>query len=152
VDLSNGDNDTTFVTLEIIMSERFHDVYCVYARPDGNVLSDEPHKIDEHTSESDIRSECPNFFKTPHGKRETYTMYRGAIIVRNTVRFSGCEPTRMTAVYLFDTKSKDTVCLAGNNVTNIRQAKRLVDRVLALNKEWYGMTWDGTETEPTCQK
>ncbi len=85
--------------------------------------------IDEDTSLSDIE---PAFFRTPHGKRETYNMYRGFLIVRSTVQFDGAPPTRKTVVYLF-TKNLEgrpsTLCCG--HPANDRAARRYIDNMIA---------------------
>jgi len=83
---------------------------------------------DDSVSECTIRSNCPNFFNCKHGKRETYTFYRGCIIVRNTVQFTGCPPERKTTVYLYFPESPDTLHLCWSK--DVRDAKRTIDRVL----------------------
>jgi len=88
--------------------------------------------VDEHASEYDMERACPVFFRTPHGKRETFTIHRGQLIVRNTVQFTGQRPQRMTTVYLFlvdGPDAPDLSCLGGN-ASSIRQAKRLIDDTL----------------------
>lgn len=96
-------------------------------------------KVDQWTSEHEMRCRCPKFFQTPHGKRETYTIHRGQLIVRNTVQFTGCKPERRTVVYLYVIESlddklhgtPDTLCVSSQeNVNSIAQAKRLIDRLL----------------------
>ena len=97
-------------------------------------------QVDEWLSQTDVERGCPVFFRTPHGKRETYTMYRGQLIVRNTVQFTGASPQRMTTVYLVTTheisrgnwhrkENFETFCL-GSDYSNINSAKRAIDRVL----------------------
>jgi hypothetical protein len=94
--------------------------------------------IDESASLSDMQEGCPVFFRTPLGKRETYTVYRGCLIVRNTVQFTGNKPKRKTTVYLYlpegfpDSKRPNTSCISvgHDSVKSIEQAKRLIDRVI----------------------
>lgn len=97
-------------------------------------------EIDEHLSLTDIEQGCPMFFRCPHGRRETYTVYRGQLIVRNTVQFTGCRPQRKTTVYLVTTHEVhrgnwrrtpnfETFCL-GSDYSTIYQAQRAIDRVL----------------------
>ena len=93
--------------------------------------------VDELNDESTIRSKLSrgHFFRTPHGKRETFTFYRGCIIVRNTVTFTGCKPERRTTVYLFAEEGwsegtrADVLC-CGSDFSGIPQAKRYIDRML----------------------
>ncbi len=106
---------------------------------DGTVFGE----VDEQSTLSDIQSKCPAFFRTPHGKRETYTIYRGQLIVRNTVKFASCKPSRMTSVYLFFVSGEmksDTFCISsGSNIHTIGQAEQLIDRVLDGGKYFYGI-------------
>lgn len=85
-------------------------------------------KHDDTVSETTIRFGSRYFFKVKHGKRETYTFYRGCIIVRNTVEFDGCRPRRMTTVYIYSADIEGThhLCDAGS----IAGAKRMIDTVL----------------------
>ncbi len=90
--------------------------------------------VDENNHLHDMEQSCPRFFKTSHGKRETFTPYRGCMIVRNTVKFTGCKPERKTVVYLYTGDlegSPDFFCCPEANVKSIDQAKRYIDRVLA---------------------
>jgi hypothetical protein len=92
--------------------------------------------VDESTSLQEIQRTIPLFFRTPHGKRETIDVYRGFLIVRNTVKFTGCKPERWTAVYLFTSDLEGqpgTLCVTTpveNTVINIAQARRLIDRII----------------------
>lgn len=89
----------------------------------------------------DMRRNCPQFFRTPHGKRETYTEYRGQLIVRNTVQFTGCKPERKTTLYLYlpngypDSKSPDFFCVGC--ARDIASAKRMIDRLLETKEYSY---------------
>lgn len=105
-------------------------------------------EVNEDISIVDIQRGEPGFFKTKHGKRETYTVYRGCLIVRSTQNlgrrmFREGTPTRGTAVYLYGTSSENnkptTFCIAGVDVKTIPQAKRLIDRVLELGWYSYGL-------------
>ena len=98
-------------------------------------------KVDEWTSESQMRNECPTFFRTPHGKRESVIVHRGQIIVRNTVQFTGCKPERRTTVYLYVIEDSDRrpthdmICISTNiHLNSVAQAKRFIDRVLDSGK------------------
>jgi hypothetical protein len=90
--------------------------------------------INEYSSEYDMRNTCPKFFVTPHGNRETFTVYRGQLIVRNTVQFTGCKPTRRTALYLYlvncqnDNCVPDLLCVGWPS--SIRKTKRLIDEII----------------------
>jgi hypothetical protein len=95
--------------------------------------SGEPVQHDETVSEYEMRRDCRNFFSTPHGKRETITVYRGFLIVRNTRQFTGCRPERCTQLYIYLRSlegSPDMLHVdgAGNSV---KSAQRRVDRILA---------------------
>ena len=91
-------------------------------------------QVDEHISLATIRNECPTFFRSKTGYRETYTMYRGQLIVRGSVKFTGCRQERKTCVYLYFVDGEmpqDTLCVsAGNEVYTVAQAKKLIDKVL----------------------
>ena len=105
----------------------------------SNTDSECQFRVDESTSLGTIQNACPVFFKTPHGKRETYDTYRGFLIVRNTVQFTGGKPTRRTTVYLFDLDSKDTFCVsAGVDLGGVPHAEALIDHILAEGEYHYG--------------
>jgi hypothetical protein len=74
------------------------------------------------------------FFRTKFGARETYTVHRGCLIVRNTVTFTGQLPTRRTAVYLVTDSLEghpDTFCVQpGSEHLTVRQAKKFLDQIL----------------------
>lgn len=90
------------------------------------------YEVDENACLVDIERAEPLFFKTPHGKRETFTVYRGFLIVRNTVRITN-KPERRTVVYIFGKSSTSgelqTLCVFHPN--GIPQAKRMIDKALA---------------------
>lgn len=96
----------------------------------GNTIT-----VDEKADLVDMERAATYFFKNKHGKRETFSVHRGCIIVRNTV-----DGQRKTAVHLFGTLSEDNkktffcVC-AGNPVNSISEAKNLIDTV--LSQGWY---------------
>lgn len=90
--------------------------------------------VDETHGESYIRNKLTTFFRNKHGKRETYTFYRGFIIVRNTVNFSN-GPQRRTTVYLFAEEgwsegTRADVFCCGSDFSGVPQAKRYIDRTL----------------------
>lgn len=87
-------------------------------------------EIDEHASLSDMQSCEPLFFKTKHGKRETYTVYRGFLIVRNTVQFTGEASHRRTVVYAFSTENGSFCVSSGKNLSGIYEAKELIDHLI----------------------
>jgi hypothetical protein len=99
-------------------------------------------QVSETTTLDTIRINCPTFFKTPHGKRETYSMYRGFLIVRNTVRYSNISERR-TAIYLYTNDlegSPGTLCVSGGqDLKTIKQTKKLVDRIITTGAYSYGM-------------
>jgi hypothetical protein len=95
---------------------------------DGRVMGE----VNEHTSLATIKQECPLFFKTNHGRRETYSMYRGQLIVRNTVQFTNCAPERRTVIYLYfvsGSMANDTFHIDSGRQT-LAQAKGKIDRIL----------------------
>ena len=100
-------------------------------------------KIDTNTSLNTMREECPNFFRKPHGKRETFTIYRGQIIVRNTVQFTNMPPTRRTVAYLYLVDQKDMSYISADSSINVAKAKRLIDKI--LDNDFYG---NGHSTVP----
>lgn len=72
------------------------------------------------------------FFATPYGKREVIDCYRGQLIVRNTVKFTGMKPQRKTTVYIHvirEDGTKDLMC-EGSDFSNKRQAEKFIDEVL----------------------
>lgn len=99
--------------------------------PIGNFL------LHENSSLHDVEKEEPFFFKTPHGEKETIDFYRGFIIVRNTVQFTGCKPERKTTVYMFgewerDENNKCTCCLTSriDFPKEMRAIKRKIDSII----------------------
>ncbi len=121
-------------------------------REDGSPMAE----IEEQSSLLDIMHNCYGFFATKNGKRETYTVYRGQLIVRNTVTFGNGygnrKTSRRTTVYLYLPKGflpqetepvnhrPDTFCISsGSNIQSIRDAEKLIDRVLDGGKYFYGI-------------
>lgn len=100
--------------------------------------------VDETACLVDVERAEPKFFKFPHGKRETYSMYRGFLIVRHTVQLTGRRPERRTVVYLFgkdETGHPATLCVsAGWSPGSIRAAERLIDAILQRGTYTYGDT------------
>ena len=94
-------------------------------------------EVDTLASKSDMRNQCPMFFKNSHGKRETFTIHKGCIIVRNTIQFTCCKPERHTTVYLYgklEDGQYNMFCISSLvDLKNVAQAKRLIDN--ALNEE-----------------
>lgn len=98
-------------------------------------------EIDESCSLADMERSCPLFFKNRHGKRETYGVHRGCLIVRYTVQFTGCKPHRNTVVYIHCRLEgrMDMFCVSvGSDCYNIQQAKRLINRLLDGGTYSYG--------------
>jgi hypothetical protein len=99
--------------------------------------------VDTEVSEFDMRAACPKFFAFPHGRRETYTAYRGCLIVRHTVTFTGQGPQRLTVTYLFGRWPRQTQSDMFHadpdypeRLTSIAQAKRHLDAILDNGKCW----------------
>lgn len=93
-------------------------------------------EIDELSSLSDIERKCPAFFlfRFTHGKRETYSVYRGFLIVRSTVKFTREKPKRRTVLYLYgrtlgENHGPDTFHIT-SDLSSVRQAHRCVDRII----------------------
>lgn len=108
--------------------------------------------IDDSSSLSDMQSKCPKFFDSKHGSRETFTVYRGQLIARATDRHASAGPIRRTSVFLFLVGSDDKTdtktvypyhsCVSsGCDVDSVRQAKRLIDRIIDGGKYAYGMSY-----------
>ncbi len=95
--------------------------------------------IDEKADLPDMERAATHFFQKTHGRRETYTIHRGCIIVRCTPRGM----TRQTSVYLFGISSesgkKTFFNTAGCNVDGIDQAKKLIDIILKQGWCNYGL-------------
>lgn len=97
--------------------------------------------IDESKCVHDMERACPRFFKTKHGKRETFSDYRGCLIVRHTVQYTGSRPQRETVVYAFcELEGRmDLFCVSiGSRCNSIAQAKRLIDDLLDNGVYSYG--------------
>ena len=100
--------------------------------------------VDENASLHDIENNCPLFFKTKHGKRETYSVYRGCLIVRATRQYTGTKPYRDTTVYLYGSCQSegdgiDVICVsAGSRCTSTYYAKKLIDHMLDLLENKHG--------------
>jgi hypothetical protein len=98
--------------------------------------------VDEHTGIARMRARCPNFFRTKHGGRETYTVHRGQLIVRGTVQFTDSRPERRTVVYLYCVDGDledDTFCVSTGYLTTVAQAKKLIDRILDGGRYTFAM-------------
>lgn len=98
------------------------------------------YEIDESKTISDMEQACPRFFKNKHGKRETFTEYRGCLIVRHTIQYTH-KPVRETAVYIHCVleKNLDMFCVSvGSSCDSIAQAKRLINRLLNGGEYYYG--------------
>lgn len=96
------------------------------------------HEVNEKTSLVAMRRACPTFFKVKHGERETYDVYRGCLIVRNTVRFAGLTK-RMTAVYIFLVDQGDLFCVSAcEELGSVTDAKRYIDELFEHGHYEYG--------------
>ena len=100
--------------------------------------------IDESTTLSKIKENVPEFFETKFGKRETYTMYRGFLIVRYMAEFShGSE--QKTVIYLYTDSLEgypDTFCIMpAKDPKSIPQAKKIIDAVISTGQYSYGMNY-----------
>jgi hypothetical protein len=99
-------------------------------------------QIDEAATESDMRRTETHFFKKAHGKRETYDEYRGFLIVRSTVTFTGAKPQRMTAIYFYG-KGEGMTKPALMNVhpkympNSVKAAQRMIDKLIELGEYEY---------------
>lgn len=98
--------------------------------------------VDTEVSELDIRATIPAVFANSRGSRETYTVHRGCLIVRHTVKYDG-NPERRTVAYLFGRWPKETksdLFIAGpdfpEHLTSIAHAKRHLDAILDSGKCW----------------
>jgi len=98
--------------------------------------------VDEKASECDMRSNLGRFFtNAPKRSRETITVYRGALIVRDTIhhdhdRWQTSE--RLTALWLYGKWGRQPrydVChvILPYQALSIPATKRLVDRILKDN-------------------
>jgi hypothetical protein len=117
----------------------------------GNLEGDEYVTIDQMAYLGEMENMLVHFFKKPHGNRETYTVYRGCLIVRCTVNF-GNGPERKTTCYLFyktpapegsgRLPTASTSCINPDSPPNsIKGAERLIDKVLDGGVVYYGMPW-----------
>jgi hypothetical protein len=98
----------------------------------------------EDASFCDIERACSGFFKTKHGKRESYSVHRGCLIVRATTEICRV-PTRMTSVFIFlpegheDNGRPDLFCVSAcATLRGIPQAKQYIDGLLAHGDYSYG--------------
>jgi len=66
-------------------------------------------EIDELGTLEEMKEQCPRFFETAHGDNETFSVYRGQLIVANTQKFTGCKPIRKMVVYL-NFRNEDVNC------------------------------------------
>ena len=99
--------------------------------------------VDTEASELDIRAACRVTFANPRGHNERYVFYRGCLIVRHTMTFTGCKPERLTIAYLFGRWPKgktSDLFIAGpdfpEHLTGIAHAKRHLDAILDSGKCW----------------
>lgn len=93
-------------------------------------------QIDENASLTDMQTNCPKFFTNKLYGRETYTTHMGCLILRGTITYTGCRPKRETVIYLYlplgfsDSPGPDMMCVNGYRINSIREAKRLIDKIL----------------------
>lgn len=87
--------------------------------------------VDEMTSLTDLQNNMPKFFNVSFGKRETFEVYRGFLIVRHTVKFHHSPPERHTVVYIYGVDRNDTLCVARSGIVHsAKQAKKLIDGII----------------------
>ena len=98
--------------------------------------------INEAHSIVDIERAEPNFFDLKLGQRQTYTIYRGCLIVRYTIKIHNFDRItfrneRCTVAYLFGTVKKDKVTqhVSGWPINSIREAKKTIDKI--IEQGWY---------------
>ena len=98
--------------------------------------------INEDHSIVDIESSEPEFFNFNLGKRQTYTMYRGCLIVRYTIKIHNSDRVtfrneRCTVAYLFgaDVLSYFIFFDGGWPINSIREAKKTIDKI--IEQGWY---------------
>jgi len=122
---------------------KYKRVRTIYKGHNGspNTLAKGFYRVDETVPLSTMKHDCPNFFRTKFGRRETYDVYRGFLICRCTVQFTGCRPIRKTTVYLYDPVRKDTMHCGGDDIHNIGHARKLIDRILKCRRMWFDMSW-----------
>ncbi len=94
--------------------------------------------VDEHATLGDVRRAEPKFFSVKFGKRESYSMHRGCLILRMTVEHPGRDSQRKTIVYLFgewtegDHKYHGTLHMG--EASTVDQAKKMIDKTLETGK------------------
>lgn len=95
--------------------------------------------VDDTVSESIIRNYEWLFFRNKFGKRETFTFYRGAVIVRHTVDIDRFQRSvRRTVPYVYVCRTCDdptnyknyTLWCVSDFEGDLRQAKRKIDKIL----------------------
>jgi len=89
--------------------------------------------INDAVNLEQMRAGCPNFFKTPHGEHCRFLVYRGCLIVKNTVTFTGCKPQKKTTVYAFT--ENDMFCIGWPFDT--ADAKIMINRLIKTLKYSY---------------
>lgn len=81
----------------------------------------------------DMQQFEPKFFSAKFGRRETFSVHRGQLIVRHTVRFSNGCSSRKTVLYFVvanpDCDNKPYLLCMGSDFSSARQAQRFIDRV-----------------------
>lgn len=111
-------------------------------------------EVDEDACLSYMQNRCVKGFATPHGRRETAEDYRGCVIFRATRDYGygiGKVTKRETTAYLFyisESGRADLHCISvGTEVSSVKEAKELIDTVLALGCCWYGMPIRATKSD-----
>lgn len=88
---------------------------------------------DDTATLSAMQANCPIFFANKMGFRETYTPYRGFLIVRATEKLGAKSPERKTSLFIY-AKIEDKYQLWHvDSVASIAAAKKRVDTILLTN-------------------
>ena len=85
--------------------------------------------IDEKATISDMRADCPLFFKNKH-KGEQRKVYRGGIIVTHIFTASDQTRFRMWNVYMYDTRQKDMHSIDDKDVKSWADARACIDKYM----------------------
>lgn len=107
------------------------------------VSIDNRYVVSEKSSLAQMKEQCPLFFETSHGERETFAVHRGQLIVRHTAEFDGVKE-RKTVVYLFlqtsldDAKHEMPDLFHAGRPWSITDAKRRIDCLLDEGKYTFG--------------
>jgi hypothetical protein len=96
-------------------------------------------QVNDAISLNTVQRCMPRFFATAHGKRETYGIYKGFLIVRHTVKFANDPPVRRTVIYMIVADEGEKIegpnpkidaLHVTNSAGSIRQAEKIIDRIL----------------------